>query len=153
MRGVTGYSTADWIGIEMIDASFAGAYILRREIMDQNFLYEFQHKSRLHSAVYWIWKVTSDCGRSFMRWVLWTALLAVLFAGIYTFVDIDYGDYETTLSPLYYSVVTMTTLGYGDALPASTVAQVTAMVQVVMGYMMLGGVLSIFATKMGRRAE
>ena len=90
---------------------------------------------------------------SFMRWVLWTALLAALFAGVYTFVDIDYGDYETALSPLYYSVVTMTTLGYGDALPASTGAQITAMVQVVMGYLMLGGVLSIFATKMGRRAE
>ena len=47
----------------------------------------------------------------------------------------------------------MTTLGYGDALPASMAAQIMAMVQVVIGYVMLGGVLSIFATQMGRRAE
>ena len=71
----------------------------------------------------------------------------------YGFVEIDYGTYETGLSPLYYSVVTMTTLGYGDAVPASTAEQVMAMVQVVIGDVMLGGVLSIFATKMGRRAE
>ena len=45
LRAIRGYPTADWIGIEMIDASFAGAYILRREIMDQNFLYEFRQKS------------------------------------------------------------------------------------------------------------
>ena len=47
----------------------------------------------------------------------------------------------------------MTTLGYGDVLPASTSGQIVAMIQVVIGYVMLGGVLSIFATKMGRRAE
>lgn len=85
--------------------------------------------------------------------MLWTAIIMLLFSIVYTYVDIDYGDYETALSPLYYSVVTMTTLGYGDVLPASIPAQLVAMAQVVIGYMTLGGVLSIFATKMGRRAE
>jgi hypothetical protein len=153
VKAVTGYSTADWIGIDILDADFAGAYMVRRTIMDQNYLYEFRHKSRLNAVVYQLWSITSDCGRSFARWVFWTAIIAVLFAVAYGFVDIDYGAYETGLSPLYYSVVTMTTLGYGDALPASLGGQVVAMIQVVIGYVMLGGVLSIFATKMGRRAE
>ncbi len=153
VKAVEGYSTADWIGIDILDADFAGAYMVRRTIMDQNYLYEFQHKSRLNSYIYKLWSITSDCGRSFARWALWTAVIAILFAVAYGFVDIDYGDYETGLSPLYYSVVTMTTLGYGDALPASTSGQIVAMIQVVIGYVMLGGVLSIFATKMGRRAE
>jgi len=68
-------------------------------------------------------------------------------------VDIDYGDFETPLSPLYFSVVTLTTLGYGDALPASTAAQVLVMAEVIIGYCMLSGLLSIFATRMGRRAD
>ncbi len=153
LRGVTGYSSADWIGIEMPDANFAGAYTVRRTIMDQNYLYEFRHKSRKHAFVYRIWSITSDCGRSYLRWMLWTALIALVFALAYHFVDIDYGDHQTTLSPLYYSVVTMTTLGYGDAVPASTAGQVLAMVEVLIGYVMLGGVLSIFASKMGRRAQ
>jgi uncharacterized protein YjbI with pentapeptide repeats len=153
VKAVTGYSTADWIGIDILDADFAGAYMVRRTIMDQNYLYEFRHKNRLNSYVYILWSLTSDCGRSFARWVLWTGVIAALFAVAYGFVDIDYGDYETALSPLYYSIVTMTTLGYGDALPASLGGQIVAMIQVLIGYIMLGGVLSIFATKMGRRAE
>ena len=52
----------------------------------------------------------------------------------------------------YYSVVTLTTLGYGDVLPASQTAQVLVIAQVIIGYVMLGGLLSIFATRMGRRA-
>ncbi|MCP3995236.1 MAG: hypothetical protein GY722_09245 [bacterium] len=153
LKAVIGYSTADWIGVDMLDADFAGAYMVRRAIMDQNYLYEFRHKSRLNGVVYQIWSITSDCGRSFARWGMWTAVIAALFAVAYGFVEVDYGDYETSLSPLYYSIVTMTTLGYGDALPASAGAQVVAMIQVLIGYVMLGGVLSIFATKMGRRAE
>jgi voltage-gated potassium channel Kch len=54
---------------------------------------------------------------------------------------------------LYYSVVTLTTLGYGDVVPASPTAQVLAMCEVVLGYVMLGGLLSIFSNKMSRRAD
>ena len=66
---------------------------------------------------------------------------------------VDYGEHRTGISSFYYSVVTLTTLGYGDAVPASVAAQVLAMIEVVLGYVMLGGLLSIFANKMARRAE
>ena len=152
MKSVTGYSTTDWIGVDVLDVDYAGAYMVRRTIMDQNYLYEFRHKNRLNGMIYQIWWITSDCGRSFVRWATWTFALAILFALVYTRLDMDYGPYESVLSPLYYSVVTMTTLGFGDALPASPVAQVFSMAEVVIGHVMLGGMLSIFATKMGRRA-
>jgi voltage-gated potassium channel Kch len=54
---------------------------------------------------------------------------------------------------VYYSIVTLTTLGYGDVVPASPAAQVLAMIEVILGYVMLGGLLSIFASKMARRAD
>ena len=100
-----------------------------------------------------IWWVTSDCGRSFTRWALWIGALAVVFAALYSFVGVDYGEYETWLSPFYYSVVTLTTLGYGDVLPSTLGGQVVAMLEVSIGYVMLGGLLSIFSNKMARRAE
>ncbi len=153
VKSVTGASKADWIGVDILDTDFAGAYMVRRAIMDQNYLYEFRTKNPLNGLIYKIWLLTSDCGRSFARCVLLTGVIAALFAIAYSFVEIDYGDYETWLSPMYYSVVTMTTLGYGDAVPASMSGQMVAMVEVLSGYVMLGGVLSIFATKMGRRAE
>ena len=152
VKAVTGFSTADWIGVDVMDVDYAGAYMVRRTIMDQNYLYEFRHKNRLNSYIYQIWWITSDCGRSFVRWATWTFAIAVLFALAYTRLEMDYGPYETVLSPLYYSVVTLTTLGFGDALPAGPVAQALSMAEVVIGHVMLGGMLSIFATKMGRRA-
>ena len=42
---------------------------------------------------------------------------------------------------------------YGDIVPASAAAQGIAMLEVVIGYMMLGGLLSIFSNKIARRAE
>jgi len=77
----------------------------------------------------------------------------VFFAWVYTLVGVDYGDHPTVLSPLYYSVVTLTTLGYGDVVPASMAAQVVAMIEVIMGYVMLGGLLSIFTNKIARRGD
>ena len=121
--------------------------------MDQNYLHEFRSRGGYHELTYRLWKMTSDCGRSFARWGALTALLAVLFALAFTQVDVDYGDHETALSPLYFSIVTLTTLGYGDVLPASIAAQTLVLIEVVVGYVMLGGVLSIFATRMGRRAD
>ncbi len=152
-RGITGYGSADWIGADIVGVDFSGAYLLRRTIMDQNYLHEFRTQSRTTAVLYWIWWATSDCGRSFARWGLWTALLAAVFAGLFQFVSVDYGDHPTPLSPFYYSVVTLTTLGYGDVVPASAAAQTLAMVEVGLGYVMLGGLLSIFANKMARRAE
>ena len=49
--------------------------------------------------------------------------------------------------------MTLTTLGYGDAVPASTAGQIIAMIEVLVGYLSLGGLISIFANKMARRAE
>ena len=79
--------------------------------------------------------------------------MVATFSVLYEFVAIDFGDYETPISSFYYSVVTLTTLGYGDVLPASTAAQIVAMCEVAIGYVMLGGLLSIFANKMARRAD
>lgn len=153
LRGIRGSDRADWIGATFTTADFTGAYLARREAIDQNYLHEFRMRGTLHRILYRVWWATSDCGRSFLRWGVWTLLFALLFGGLYQFVDIDYGGNEHAISSIYFSVVTLTTLGYGDVLPASQPAQIVVIIQVVLGYVMLGGLLSIFAGKMGRRGE
>ena len=153
LRLVNGFESAKWIGVDIRDVNFAGAYRLRRFIMDQNFIKEFRAASRLSGMIYYLWWITSDCGRSMFRWCIWIAVEAFFFAWLYTFVSVDYGDHPTRLSPLYYSVVTLTSLGYGDVSPASLPAQVVAMIEVITGYIMLGGLLSIFSSKIARRAD
>ena len=63
----------------------------------------------------------------------WTVLIVALFAGLYEVVEVDYGDYPTSISSFYYSVVTLTTLGYGDLLPVSATARAMAYMQAVFG--------------------
>ncbi|MGI9598577.1 MAG: pentapeptide repeat-containing protein, partial [Acidimicrobiales bacterium] len=152
LRGISEYHSADWINADIRDVDFNGAWLVRRHIQDENYIHEFRSQSKTHERLYQVWSITSDCGRSLSRWSLWTVLVAIIYAGLYTMVDIDWGDHETPLSPVYYSVVTFTTLGYGDVLPGSVGAQILAMSEVVLGYFSLGGMMSILSDKMARRA-
>lgn len=153
LRLLHNYTSGSWINIDLRDVDFSGAYLLRRHILDENYLHEFRSSSRKHALIYKIWSWTCDCGRSGLRWGLFNAALVALFAVAYTQVQVDYGDHETWLSPVYFSVVTMTTLGYGDVLPMTPMAQFVTILQVISGYVMLGGLLGIVTKKLASRAE
>jgi len=153
LRLVKNFETAEWIGADIRNINFAGAYRLRRFVVDQNYLKEFKDKSWYFKIIYLIWLVTSDCGRSLLRWCLMISVLAVVFAWLYSFVDMSFGDNNSWSTRLYFSVVTLTTLGYGDIVPLSPAARVVAMLEVMTGYLMLGGLLSIFSNKIARRGE
>jgi len=153
LRDLRESETARWIEARVVDVDFCGAYMLRRAIHDQNYLHEFRQRGGARSAIYWLWWVTSDCGRSLLRWGACTAMVVMLFGLAFSVAAVDFGDYPTWLSPFYYSLVTLTSLGYGDVLPMSVPAQALAMAEVAIGYLMLGGMLSIFSNKMARRAD
>lgn len=153
LLGIKNFKKADWIGADIRGMDLRGAYLVRRYIADENYLYEFQSQSRLHRIIYLIWWFTSDCGRSILRWFVWLLVATLGFAAVYTQLEIDYGPHKTWFSPIYFSFVTLTTLGYGDAVPRSLLAQVFVSLQAVTGYMGLGGLLSILGSKMARRAE
>ncbi len=153
LRSLRGFESASFLRADVRDVDFSGAYLLRRHVVDENYLDEFKNRSQLNRAVYALWWLTSDCGRSLSRWSLWTLAIAIAFGFAFTAVHVDYGDHATWLSPFYFSLVTLTTLGYGDVLPASEAAQALAMAEVSLGYMMLGGLISIFSNKLARRGE
>ncbi len=153
LRGLGGFKKASWIGTNIQHVDFTGAYLLRRHILDENYLFEFRTQSRYTRFLYFLWWITSNCGRNLTPWFLWNAALGIAFGLVYSVVDVDFGPYRTALSPFYYSFVTLTTLGYGDVVPVSGAAQVAATVEVLLGYLGLGGLLSILANKMARRAD
>lgn len=153
LEGTRGYASADWVGADVHDADFRGAWLLRRAVIDQNFLWEFRRQSRIHEMLYQVWWVTSDCGRSIWRWAAFTLTIGFVYGLGYEALSMDYGPYETWLSPFYFSIVTLTTLGFGDAVPTGPISQLAVMSEVVVGYVMLGGLMSIFSSKMGRRGD
>lgn len=58
--------------------------------------------------------------------------------------------HHTPFAPYYYSIVTFTTLGFGDVVPVNLAGQILVAIEVILGYLMLGGLISIFATKVFR---
>ena len=153
LRALKHFDKAYWVGTDFRNVDFTGAYLLRRFVMDENYLFEFRAQGRYSRFVYRLWWLTSNCGRSPIRWLAWNVVVALLFGGAYLMIGLDYGKHRTVLSPFYYSFVTLTTLGYGDVVPASATAQVVATMEVLLGYVGLGGLLSILANKMARRAD
>ncbi len=270
LRGVTNYITAYWIGADIRDIDFAGAYLVRRHISDENYLDEFKKQSDLHKKIYFVWWLTSDCGRSLSRWALLQAGVVAIFGlifwcmvgtsagvkadkplaesglvlpvsnGVFTvngvkitvdvatnsFNDIaklietsttnqvklsydagkdlvtvsgkaEFAEDEKTPSnfiaatrltqdqtqssywnntdrrvgvispdfaipgdlarswytPQYYAVVAATTLGFGDVLPKSTLAQIMTNALTIFGYFGLGGLMTILGNLLGRRGE
>lgn len=153
LLAIKNFKKAKWIGADIRGLDLRGAYLVRRYIADENYLYEFKRTSKFHRILYYAWWATSNCGRSLLRWFVWLFAATLFFAAVYTQVDIDYGAHKTWFSPVYFSFVTLTTLGYGDAVPASAAGQFFVTLQAITGYMGLGGLLSILGNKMARRAE
>jgi len=169
LRDVRNYKQAIWIGADIRDIDFSGAYLVRQHIIDENFLHEFRNQDKVHSALYYVWKLTSDCGRSMVRWGLFLAINVLLFAGIYWGIDQWMPPAEPLASHLtkigeeglpggfipyiYYSVVTFTTLGYGDVSPQTVVGQIILIIHISIGYLGLGALLSILATKFALRGN
>lgn len=135
---------------------------LKRYIDDEQWIRSW--RERKHRFWFVLWEVTSHCGRSFSLWAIWSSLFAILFALIYYFgfgeahfsYNVQKMIYEGKRPDfwgfLYYSVVTFTTLGFGDIVPTTNIARLFVGTEVILGYIMLGGLISIFANKLARRS-
>jgi hypothetical protein len=135
---------------------------LRRYIDDEQWIRSWREQR--HKFWFFLWEISSHCGRSFGLWAMWSAFFAFLFAFIFYFgfgeahfrfniqKMLDDGRHPDFWSYLYYSVVTFTTLGFGDIIPITNIARAAVGAEVILGYVMLGGLISIFANKLARRS-
>jgi len=143
-------------------SSAHGNALFKRYAQDQSYVEEYEINRPLR---YRLWKYSSNCGRSLSLWVFWCVFIAVAFSLVFQF---HLGGSESFVltelakepgydprdwAPmLYYSVVTFTTLGFGDIVPKTQEAAWWITAEVVMGYFMLGGLITILATKLARRS-
>jgi len=144
--------------------------LFKRYVADQQYIRSFQEN---HNVVYWLWRISCNCGRSLMLWAFWSLILALIFGLLYadfscpsflndTFISdfLDWVDPKIKIGDtannwftgFYFSIVTFTTLGFGDVTPADGAGQFWITLEVILGYVMLGGLISIFANKLARRS-
>jgi len=127
-------------------------------VSDYNFLTFIKRKSKLkhlkskgffNKIIYHIWQITCGFGYSFTRWLLFSSLIAFIFGCVYS-ANIDSFNIDEPNSKFtyfYFSIVTFTTLGFGDIHPIDFKGEILVSIQVIIGYLMLGGLISILANK------
>lgn len=130
-----------------------GNPFFKRDVEDQDWL---EHFEMMRPRTYKLWKLTSDCGRSISRVVGISACLALTFGFLYSqhivpLIDVK-GTENSWFAPFYYSIVTFTTLGFGDITPLNLAGQFAVVTEVILGYIALGILVSILANKVARRA-
>ena len=107
--------------------------------------------------LFWLWKKTCNCGRSIGSWLVTCAIIIVLFGGLFAASqswktplvrpDKEREATETGYTPFYFSIVTFSTLGFGDVTPCRLAGELLVTFEVFLGYVMLGGLITILATK------
>ncbi|MBI1924102.1 pentapeptide repeat-containing protein [Candidatus Poribacteria bacterium] len=147
---------------------------LKRYIEDEQWIESWRRREGWKRVLFILWEATSHCGRSFGLWTFWSLVIALSFGLLYkdipcpsllgnTFIGkfIIWANPEISVNaptpdnwytPFYFSIVTFTTLGFGDVQPANGAGQFWITLEVILGYVMLGGLISIFANKLARRS-
>lgn len=165
------FSEADITGIQFDETETCrdirintahGNALFKRYAQDQAYVEEYKINRPIR---YFLWKYSSNCGRSLSLWIFWCVFIAVAFSLVFQFhlggsqsfllteLAKEPGYNADDWAPmLYYSVVTFTTLGFGDIVPMTQEAAWWIMAEVILGYFMLGGLITILATKLARRS-
>ncbi|MYF98352.1 potassium channel family protein [Candidatus Poribacteria bacterium] len=140
----------------------------KRYVADQQFIRAF---SKANPMLARLWRWSSDYGRNLGLWAFWSLFFALLFAIAYMPFPSWTPEWMQTLSPqfhqatgqysgeqltfwnsFYFSIVTFTTLGFGDVVADNATARLLVTLEVIFGYLMLGGLISIFANKLASRS-
>ena len=131
--------------------------VLKRYIEDYQFIQGLKKKSWIHQWVlYPLWKITSDCGRSFTLWLMWTTAIIGFFCIAYSCYLADYFAHVHSkwLGIWYFSVMKFTTFGLHPLPPDMGTAptRIWVMSETIAGYFMLGVLISILLNKIARRS-
>lgn len=140
----------------------------KRYVADQQFIRAFKKANPMLAR---LWRWSSDYGRNLGLWAFWSLFFALLFAIAYMPFPSWLPEWVQAWSPqfhqatgtysgepltfwnsFYFSIVTFTTLGFGDVVADNATARFLVTMEVIFGYLMLGGLISIFANKLASRS-
>ena len=138
-----------------LESSFGNA-LFKRAAADQDFLdtLEAHLKGSRRMVLFRAWGII-DYGRSLTRVAAVAFGLATLYGVIYRVFPqiLDYqGSANSWFTPYYFSLVTYTTLGFGDIRPATLAGELIVGSEVLLGYTTLGLLLSVLAQNIARRS-
>lgn len=130
-----------FVGVDIRRVNFNLASMLQDQARFQQ---RIAHMKQRNPCLAFALRVTCNYGQSLSLWAMWIVGFMVTFAVIFMHLP---GEREVGfIEALYFSVITFTTVGYGDIAPVTMAGKVAVMVQASLGYMM-GGLLIAILTK------
>ena len=155
-----------YLGIRGLDSVYGNALFVR-DAKDQDYIDTLEssisampdgYKKSIESILFKAWGLF-DHGRSLLKVGIYAFLIATIYGIIYSFdMWFSWGmmDYSNSaqswFTTFYYSMVTYTTLGYGDVTAENIFGEILVISEVVLGYFTLGLLLSIIANTIARRS-
>jgi len=151
-----------------------GNALFRRDAQDQDYIdtledtwtRAWQTKRTVRAGLWrtWLffWRYAMDYGRGLGRVAIGAIAFALFFGAVYWISEMAgtpmlYSDPTRVpdwwFTSFYYSIVTYTTLGFGDVTPQSGTGQLLVTIEVILGYITLGMLVAILAQKVARRAH
>ncbi len=128
-----------FLGVNLNKVNFTLATLLYDLALSQQRIQQLEQHHKLFALFL---RLSCDYGRSFQRYVLWVAAFLIGYACAYwllmprPFVDC-----------LYFSIVTFSTVGYGDILPQTPIEKVIVISEILIGYLMGGLLIAILAKR------
>lgn len=163
LRDIAWNRNTECMGVQceggVIDPAF------RQHLKHAEVEHALKYGTRGGRVLYWFWKLFMDCGRTPWRWSLWALGFVFLFWVVFVLIEYLNGPSEDAFMfgehvvsdgrwvglLLYFSATIFSTLGFEDIKPVSNWAMTLVVVEVVLGYMMLGALVSIVSAMLMRR--
>jgi Ion channel/Pentapeptide repeats (8 copies) len=150
-------------GIRGIDSSYGNA-LFKRAAADQDYLDTLEARWKERKGLTFLFKLWGliDYGRSIGSVIVIAFVTIALFGLTYSIFPGLLGldcvpntegcNRHSWFTPFYFSIVTFTTLGYGDITPKNLAGELIVSLEVVLGYLVLGLLISVLADKVVRRS-
>lgn len=137
-----------------------GDSLFKRFAQDRDYIETYKRK---YPRAGWWWWFLTDYGQSWRLMIFWFVLVSLFFGGLFAVLPDGWFQYGPSFidsaavspswfTPWYFSIVTLTTLGFGDLVPTNWIAQMIVVAEVILGYVLLGLLISVLANKVARRS-
>ena len=113
-----------------------------RHVMDLDYLHEF---GASHPWAYKLWKISSDCGRSWARFSYCCMIIIMVFGAVLLLFD-------NVEHPFFTSVFAFSSFGFIDSTNRDFWELFVLALESLVGFAMFGCLVSLIATKMARRS-
>jgi uncharacterized protein YjbI with pentapeptide repeats len=103
-------------------------------------VYRHRQTSLISRIAFFIEVLLTKYWTSFKALAVSSFVINILFSILYLFLrsDFNFNENSSIIDCFYYSIVTFTTLGYGEIHPVTSIGQIIVIFEVLIGYVVLG---------------